>query len=221
MLEETLKNTPLKETKYVHQKDEWANTITHGIGFLLSAVGLVFLLQTPLGEGNYWKLFAFTVYGLSLITLYLTSTLYHNSRNPRLKQIFRLLDHCAIYLLIAGSYTPFTLISLEGIWGWTLFGMIWSLAFTGILFKIFFIHRFEYLSTAIYLIMGWLIVIAIEPLVNSLSTEGLYWIVAGGLSYTTGVIFFLLDRKPFFHAIWHLFVMCGSTCHYFAISLHV
>lgn len=201
--------------------DEWANTVTHGIGFILSIIGLFFLVRIPYVEGNYWKLFAFTVYGTSLIALYLTSTLYHSTDNIHLKNLFRLLDHCAIYLLIAGSYTPFTLITLQGIWGWALFGSIWTLALTGIVFKIFFIHRFEYLSTAIYLIMGWLVVIAIEPLVNSLSTDGIYWVVAGGLSYTAGVVFFLLDKRPFFHAIWHLFVMGGSTCHYLAIYLHV
>ncbi|MBA3722001.1 MAG: hemolysin III family protein [Parachlamydiaceae bacterium] len=200
--------------------DEWANSLTHGIGFVLSLVGFMFLLQSPMMEGNHWKLFSFTIYGFSLVLLYGASTFYHACKNRQLKHALRLLDHCAIYILIAGSYTPFTLVSMQGFWGWTLFALVWMIAIVGIIFKCFYIGRFVRLSTCLYLAMGWLIVIAIEPLMNSLSFEGLCWIAAGGLFYTSGIIFFLLDAKRFFHAIWHLFVLGGSVCHFFAVLLH-
>ena len=204
-----------------HKRNELANSLTHGLGCLLSIIGFFFLLQIPLAEGNSWKLLAFGVYGLSLITLYSASTLYHSFQNKRLKHIFHVMDHCAIYLLIAGSYTPFTLIPLHGFWGWTLFGIIWTLATIGIIFKILFIHRFRILSTIIYMVMGWLVLIAAEPLSANLSIQGIYWLITGGISYTIGVFFFVLDRIPFFHAIWHLFVIGGSVCHYFAICFHI
>lgn len=201
--------------------DEWANALTHGLGLFLSLIGFFFLIQIPLNNNDHWKLFSFTIYGMSLIILYGASTLYHSFRNKRLKYLFRLIDHCAIYLLIAGSYTPFMLISLKGPWGWTLFTIVWLLAILGIIFKLFFIGRFNRISTAFYLLMGWLAVIAIEPLINNLPLEALYWILAGGLCYTAGVIFFALDRFPFYHAVWHLFVLGGSACHYLAVCFYV
>ncbi|CUI16369.1 Hemolysin III [Candidatus Protochlamydia naegleriophila] len=201
--------------------DEWANSLTHGIGFILSLIGFFFLIAVPLENGDYWKLLNFTIYGSSLVLLYLASTLYHFFKKPHLKKLFRKVDHCAIYLLIAGSYTPFTMIPLHGFWGWLLFGLVWGMACLGVIFKAFFIHRFKKISTWIYLGMGWLVIIAIEPLINSVSQEGLYWLFAGGLSYSCGVIFYALDKKRFFHAIWHLFVMGGSLCHYLAIMFHL
>lgn len=201
--------------------DEWANCLTHGFGLLLSFIGLFILLITPMQNGDHLKMICLGVYGLSLILLYAASTLYHTVRSPRIKGIFRTIDHCAIYLLIAGSYTPFTLLILGGVWGWTLFAIVWGLALIGITFKIFFSHRFKLLSTSIYLLMGWLVVIATEPLLNSLHVAGLYWLFAGGLFYTAGVIFYVLDKRRFFHAIWHLFVLGGSLCHYLAILFYV
>lgn len=201
--------------------DEWANSVTHGLGFILSFIGLIFLTLTPFYEGDYWKLLSYGIYSVSLLLLYAASTLYHAVRSPVLKRFLRTVDHCAIYLLIAGSYTPFTMLVLEGVWGWTLFGIVWSLACLGILFKVFFRHRFKVLSTAIYLFMGWLIVIAVEPLSSRLHSGGLYWLMAGGLSYTLGVIFYILDKRRFFHAIWHLFVLNGSVCHYLAVFLYL
>lgn len=202
-------------------EDDWANSLTHGFGLLLSLIGFVFLIQIPAIEENSWKFFSFVVYGLSLITLYATSTVYHGLRDEGYKRLFRLLDHCAIYLLIAGSYTPFSLIALQGFLGWALFCTIWLLAGAGIAFKIFFIGKFAKTSTAIYLIMGWLVVIVVEPLISALPSEALYLVAAGGFSYTFGVIFFVLDKRQFFHAIWHLFVMGGSICHYLAIRLYL
>lgn len=201
--------------------DEWANSLTHGIGLLLSVIGLVMLVMIPLQEGDHWKLMNFAVYGGSLVLLYTASTLYHAARRPFLKKLFRTLDHCAIYLLIAGSYTPFTLLLLKESWGWALFNIVWSLAGIGIIFKIFFTYRFKILSTLIYLVMGWMVVVAAEPLMSRLPYEGLFWLIMGGLCYTIGVIFFALDSRRFFHAIWHLFVMGGSACHYFAILFYL
>lgn len=201
--------------------DEWANSLTHGLGLALSIVGLIFLLTTPLAQENSQRLLSFGVYGLSLIALYAASTCYHAVRQPNLKKILRTVDHCAIYTLIAGSYTPFTLLILGEIWGWPLFCIVWSLAFIGVSCKIFFRHKYKVLSTSIYLFMGWLVVIAAEPLIRSFHYEGLCWLLAGGFSYTFGVIFYLKDKKRFYHMIWHLFVLGGSICHYLAILFYI
>lgn len=201
--------------------EERANCLTHGFGLILSFIGLFILLIAPIQNGEMGKAFYLGVYGSSLILLYLASTLYHGVRHPQIKQILRTIDHCAIYLLIAGSYTPFTMLILEGIWGWALFAAIWSLAFVGILFKIYFRHRFEFLSTLLYLVMGWLVIVAVEPMVIRFHPNGLYWLLAGGLSYTGGVIFYAMDTRRFFHAIWHLFVLAGSSCHYIAVLLYI
>lgn len=202
-------------------KDEWANSLTHGVGFIFSLIGFFYLIKIALEEGNMWKLAAFLIYGCSLVLLYAISTLYHSFKSIKLKSLFRLFDHCAIYILIAGSYTPITLLSLPTVWSWTIFSVIWSLAILGIVFKVFFIHRFETLSTLLYLFMGWLIVIAAEPILTHVQTEALYWLAGGGAAYTGGVIFFVFDKTRFFHAIWHIFVLGGSACHYFAFSLYL
>lgn len=218
-----LDNLPLEEgwAQGLLLKDEWANSLTHGIGLFLSIIGFIFLLIHPLQEGHHWRSLTFGIYGLSLILLYAASTFYHTIKNPKLKKTFRTIDHCAIYLMIAGSYTPVTLLLLQGVWGWTLFALIWALTFIGIIFKIFFKHRFPLFSVALYLGMGWLVVIAIKPLINHFHYEGLCWLIAGGLCYTSGIFFYLLDTRRFYHAIWHLFVLGGSTCHYFAIFLYL
>lgn len=201
--------------------DEWANCLTHSIGLILSLIGFIFLIHYPLQENDHWKLLNFSVYGTSLILLYAASSCYHGLPISKLKRLFQTLDHCAIYLLIAGSYTPFTMLVLGETWGWALFSLAWSLAGVGIILKTFFRHRFKIISTALYLLMGWLIVIAAEPLIERLHPVSLNWLIAGGLFYTTGVIFYVLDKRRFFHAIWHLFVLSGSACHYFAILLYL
>ena len=203
------------------QYEEIANTITHGIGVGLSIAGLVLLVVRAAIHGDAWQVTSFAIYGSSLILLYLASTLYHGFRSERVKRILRLLDHSAIYLLIAGTYTPFVLVTLRGPWGWTLFGIIWGLALLGVTFKLIFGHRYEMLSTVFYLLMGWVVIIAIKPLIAALPAAGLAWLVAGGLAYSLGVIFYVWEKLPYNHAIWHGFVLAGSFFHFFAVLLHV
>lgn len=200
---------------------ELANSITHGVGFALSIVGLVVLVAFAALHGSARHVVACSIYGSTLVILYLASTLYHSIYAPNVKYVFKVIDHIAIYLLIAGTYTPFTLISLQGAWGWTVFGVIWGLALLGILYKIIFIGRWKGVSVTIYLAMGWMCIIPIKPLLESLTTGGVIWLAAGGLAYTFGVIFYVWKRLPFHHAIWHLFVMAGSACHFFAIMFYV
>jgi len=167
-----------------------------------------------------WKLASFVVYGSSLVLLYTSSTLYHLVQRPRAKQLFRVLDHVSIYLLIAGTYTPFLLVGLRGVWGWTLFGIIWALALGGIAFKVFSRRRFHGvpISTATYLLMGWLGVLALPEIVKSVPPGALLWLLAGGAMYSAGVVFFSWERLRYHHAVWHLFVLAGSACHYVAIA---
>ena len=205
----------------LHTREELANAISHGIGIALGITGLVLLVVRAALYGDTWQVVSFSVYGTSLILLYLASTLYHGVQHQRAKEILRIFDHAAIYLLIAGSYTPFLLVSLRGPWGWSLFGVIWGLAVTGIIFKLIFGPKYEIVSTIFYLLMGWVVVIAIKPLIAALPPAGLAWLIAGGLAYTLGVIFFAWEKLPFHHAIWHGFVLLGSIFHFFAIFLHV
>lgn len=197
--------------------EEIANSITHGIGAGLSIAGLVVLLVLALPSGDAWRILSFSIYGASLVLVYLSSTLYHGFQRPRLKRLFQIFDHSAIYLLIAGTYTPFLLISLRGAWGWTFMAVIWGLALLGVLFKAFFIERYQRVSALGYLLMGWLVVIAAEQLLKNLSTPTLVWITAGGGAYTLGMLFLAWRRLPFSHTIWHLFVLGGSLCHYLAV----
>jgi hemolysin III len=210
-----------KEPYKPSKGEEIANSITHGIGVGLSIAGLTILVVFASIRGDVWRIVSFSVYGACLTILYTASTLYHSFRSEKVKRFFQILDHASIYLLIAGTYTPFTLVLLRGGWGWSLFGVIWGLAFLGIVFKIFFINRFEILSTLVYLLMGWLIVIAFKPAIDNIPIGGLYWLLAGGLSYSLGVVFFLWERIKYHHAIWHLFVLGGSICHFFAILFYV
>jgi len=198
--------------------EEIANSITHGIGTGLSIAGTSVLVVMASLYGDVWQVVSFSIYGAALILLYLASTLYHSFQNPKTKRIFKIIDHSSIYLLIAGTYTPFMLVSIRGAWGWSLFGIIWGLAFAGIMFKAFFIGRFKKLSTLVYLLMGWLIVIAFKPMLDSVPTGGLIWLAAGGFSYTFGVIFYAWHSLKYSHAIWHLFVLGGSICHYFRFT---
>lgn len=201
--------------------EEFANSLTHGLGLLASVVALPVLIVAAVRRDDPWQVVGGALFGVTLILLYLTSTLYHALPGERAKRLMRTLDHSAIYLLIAGTYTPFTLGVLRGPWGWTLLGIIWALALVGVVAKFTIGFRYPRLSTALYVAMGWLVIVAIQPLVASLTSAGLGWLVAGGLCYTGGVVFFLADRRlRYAHAVWHLFVMAGSTCHFFAVLLH-
>lgn len=202
-------------------REEIANAITHGIGAILSVVALVFLIVNATKFGNFWHIISFSVYGTTLVLLYLFSTLLHSFQQQKIKRVFEILDHTAIYLLIAGTYTPFLLVTLHGPLGWTLFGIVWGLALVGIVFKAFFVKRFIVLSTLFYLLMGWIIIFAIKPLYESLPFYGMFWLVLGGILYTLGTIFYIWRRIPYHHAIWHVFVLFGSASHFFAIMFYV
>jgi hemolysin III len=210
-----------KETYAPSAGEELASAITHGLGALLSIAGLVLLVVFASLEGNAWHIVSFSIFGTCLVLLYTASTLYHSFRSARVKHVFRIMDHAAIYLLIAGTYTPFTLTLLRGGWGWSLFGVIWGLCIAGIVFKVFFIKRFNVLSTIVYLLMGWMIVVAAKPLLEHLPAGGLYWLLAGGVAYSLGTVFYLWEKLPFHHAVWHLFVLTGSICHFFAVLLYL
>jgi hemolysin III len=197
--------------------DELANAGTHAIGVALALAGLAVLVTVASWHGSPRQIVSYSIYGASLVLLYAVSTAYHGVSAPRAKRILRTLDHAAIYLLIAGTYTPFALISLRGAWGWSLLGIIWGLAATGVVFKVFFTGRFPITSTVVYLAMGWLALIAVRQLFTHVPMEGLILLFAGGLCYTLGILFFALDHKRFHHAIWHVFVLAGSVCHFFAV----
>jgi hemolysin III len=202
-------------------RGERMNSITHLAGTCLSLAGFVVLIVFAGKQGDPWKIVSFSIYGITLVVLYLFSTLYHSIRGTS-KKIFQKIDHSAIYLLIAGSYTPFALVTLRGAWGWSIFGVIWGLALFGILQEALLAPGRRILSVVIYLLMGWLAIVVIRPLARALPGAGMAWLVAGGIFYTVGVIFFALDKKiSFGHEIFHLFVLAGSTCHYFTILLYV
>ena len=198
--------------------EEIANSISHAIGLILALIGTPFLIAHAYRHDETAFVVGVSIFCATMIILYLGSTLYHALPVGKAKRIFRRIEHSAIYLLIAGTYTPFTFGVLKGIWGWTLFGIVWGLAFFGIALKIFQKQHHLILSTVLYLLMGWVIVIDINPLMANLPTEGLLWLLAGGLSYTVGVAFFATDSKlKYGHFIWHLFVVGGTTCHFFAV----
>lgn len=197
------------------------NSISHLIGVLLAATGAMVLIFVAARLGDPWKIVSFSIYGAMLLTLYVTSTLYHSVRG-RAKDVMRKLDHCAIYLLIAGSYTPFTLVSLRGPWGWSLFGTIWGLALLGVVQELWLAKGARILSLVIYVLMGWLALVAIVPLISALSWGGFAWLATGGLLYTVGIIFYATDEKlRHGHGVWHLFVLGGSAAHYFTVLLYV
>ena len=206
----------LKPVTYT-RGEEIANSLTHGLGLVLSIAGLSVLVTFGALHGDAWTVVGCAVFGASLVLLYAASTLYHALRAPRVKWWLRVLDHGAIFLLIAGTYTPFLLVSLRGPWGWSLFGVIWVLAVAGIVLKLFFTGRFRLLSTLIYLFMGWLALAAFKPLVEVLPHGSLVMLLAGGVAYTAGTLFYMWKRLPYHHAVWHLFVLAGSVCHFFAV----
>ena len=201
--------------------EEIAHSITHGIGAGLSIAGLIVLVILAARRGDVYQIVSFSIYGASLIIMYLASTLYHSFQRPRLKQVFKIIDHAAIYLLIAGTYTPFLLVGIRGRLGWTLLVIIWGMAALGVSFKALFIHRFEKLSVLGYILMGWLSVAMMKELWINIPVGGVIWLAAGGMAYTVGVIFYALKKIPYMHAVWHLFVMGGSLCHYFAVLLYL
>lgn len=184
-------------------------------------VGFGVLVKLVLHEPDVWRQTSFMIYGVSVVLLFAASTLYHASLKPSTKKILRIVDHIAIYLLIAGTYTPFLLLPLRGTWGWVLFSTIWGLAILGACFKLWFTGKFRRLSTAIYLGMGWLAILAIKPMIESVPTGSLLWLLAGGLFYTLGVFFYNWKSLPYNHAFWHLFVLAGSACHFLSISLYL
>ena len=199
---------------------ELANALTHGIGAMVALVAGLVLVALAATRGDGWQLLGASVFATCLFLLYLASTLYHSAVEPLTKSRLKVFDHCAIYLLIAGTYTPFTLVGLRGELGWQLFAGIWTLALAGVCFKLFFTGRFKRLSTAIYIAMGWAAIIAIRPLLDAVDTATLGWLLAGGLAYTGGTVFYLGSSR-YSHAVWHVFCVIGSTCHYVAVLRHV
>ena len=202
----------------LHLRAEFLNALTHGVGALLSLIGGVTLITMASLWGSKWQLISAIVFSLSLIGLYTSSTLYHSTHEPKAKGRLQILDHCMIYVLIAGSYTPFTLIAMREDGGWLIFGITWTLALIGIIFKLFYTGRFEVLSTLIYLGMGWLVIFAAGPMLRNVGTVELIWLGIGGFFYSFGTIFYLMDRIKHNHAIWHGFVLAGSASHFIAIS---
>lgn len=218
---EIMQNAETLVERSYHLGEEIANSVTHGIGALLSVAGLTLMLMLAVTEHDATRIASSIIYGSTLILLFLLSTLYHSFKHHSVKEIFQTLDHCAIYLLIAGTYTPFLLISLKGAWGYSLMAVIWGLAVFGIVFKLCCRERFPKISLITYLLMGWLIVIAATEMIARVPLGGLVLLAVGGLVYTIGTIFYAWDRMPYNHAVWHLFVLGGSICHFFAIYSYV
>ncbi|MBB6635187.1 PAQR family membrane homeostasis protein TrhA [Cohnella thailandensis] len=207
---------------YVYsRKEEVANAVTHGLGAALSIAGLTLLIVFASLKGTAWHVTSFTVYGVTMLMLYVASTLVHSFREGKVKDLFETFDHSCIYLFIAGTYTPIMLTVLRSPLGWTLFGIVWGIAVAGIVFKAFFTKRFLYLSTLFYVLMGWMVVFAWGPLQNAMSPTGLNLLIAGGVLYTLGTIFYVWRAFPYHHAVWHLFVLAGSVVHFFAILLYL
>ncbi len=203
---------------YYSTAEETAHAVTHGVGCLAAVVGLVVLVMQASGRGEVWDVVGAAIFGATLVLLYLASTLYHAATDPRAKGVLKRIDHGAIYLLIAGTYTPICLGPLRGPWGWSLFGVAWGLGIAGAVIDVTTNRRFKWLSITIYLLMGWMVVTALRPMLANLDRETLLWIAGGGFFYTGGVVFYLWKRLPWHHAIWHVFVLFGSACHWVAIQ---
>jgi hemolysin III len=211
---------PSKEGFYP-PAEEMANIISHGIGVLLSIAALVMLVTRASLYGDTWHVVSFSIFGASLILLYVASTIYHSVKSPALRKRLRVMDHASIYVLIAGTYTPFALVTLKGPVGWWIFGISWGLALAGIVLKLFFTGKFKQISTLMYVILGWIIIFAIQPLMENLSTEGLLWLLAGGVAYTVGAALYSIKRIRFNHAIFHMFVLAGSASHFVSVFYFV
>lgn len=201
--------------------EEISHSVSHGIGAALSIAGLVISVVMAAGTGSATKVVSFAIFGTSMILLYTASTLYHAFTHKKTKQVFQYADHIAIFVLIAGTYTPIALILLGGAWGWTLFGLSWGLAVAGIVYEVVFMNKYKWISISIYLAMGWLVVVAIKPLMEVMPFGLFMWILAGGLCYTLGSIFYLIEKIKFFHFIWHLFVIAGTICHFFGLIFYL
>jgi hemolysin III len=203
------------------RREEVANAVTHGIGAALSVAALVLLIVFSSMKGTAWHVVSFTIYGITMLMLYTNSTLVHALKEGKAKDLFEFFDHSSIYLFIAGTYTPFLFVAVRGTLGWTLFGIIWGIALAGVIFKAFFTKKFLFMSTIFYIAMGWLIVTAWQPLVAVIPTGGIVLLVAGGLMYTLGTLFYVWRGFPYHHAIWHLFVLAGSILHFFAVIVYL
>jgi hemolysin III len=217
--------TPHTNLAEFHLGDILANAITHGVGAALAIAGAIYLIVAST-RGSAWDIVSCSIFGATLVLVYLCSTLYHSLVRTSARHVFQILDHSSIYLLIAGTYTPFTLVSLRGPLGWSIFGVEWSLAVAGVLSKSIAMERFKQgrlaiLSAVVYLLQGWFIIFAVRPLIHAIGWHGIAWMGAGGLAYTLGIVFFALDSRRYFHAAWHIFVLAGSIAHYFAILLYV
>ncbi|EFU40161.1 channel protein, hemolysin III family [Paenibacillus vortex V453] len=213
---------PVMANTYTYpRREEIANAITHGIGAALSVAALVLLIVFSSLKGTAWHIVSFTIYGSTMLLLYLSSTLVHGLRDGKAKDFFEFMDHSSIYLFIAGTYTPFLLVAIRGTLGWSLFGIVWGVALFGVIFKAFFVKKFLFLSTIFYIAMGWLIVIAWNPLTAVVAPQGMNLLALGGVLYTLGTIFYVWRGFPYHHAIWHLFVLAGSILHFFAILIYL
>lgn len=210
-----------KGIKSYSPAEENINIITHAVGFIFSIAALVLLVTRASLHGNIWHVASFSIFGSSLLILYAASTVYHSAKTPETRNRFKILDHASIYVLIAGTYTPYTLITLNGATGWVIFGISWAMALTGIVLKLFFTGRYNLLSTIMYISMGWVIVFAIKPLIHHLPLKGIFWLFAGGISYTMGAILYSIDKIKFNHAIFHVFVLFGSFCHFMSVFFYV
>ncbi len=202
-------------------REEIVNAATHGLGIIMAIGAGAVLITLAVVYAGAREVVSVSVFVAALVLLYTASTLYHSARRPELRARLKILDHCAIFLLIAGTYTPFTIAAIRGGWGWSLFGVVWTLALFGIFFKLFYTGRFRFLSTATYIGMGWLIVIGFAPLSQALTPTALFWLVTGGVVYTAGTLFYHFERLPYSHAVWHLFVLGGSICHFTAVTAQV
>jgi len=201
--------------------EEKINIISHAIGLISSIAALVLLVARASLHGNVWHIVSFGIFGASLITLYAASTFYHCAKRSALRKRLKIFDHASIYILIAGTYTPFTLVTLKGTIGWVIFGISWGLALAGVILKLFFTGKYDIISTIMYVFMGWIIVFAIKPLINNLPADGLLWLFAGGISYTVGAITYSIPKIKFNHSIFHMFVLMGSLCHFMSVFFYV
>ncbi|MFK5983461.1 MAG: hemolysin III family protein [Flavobacteriaceae bacterium] len=212
---------PKKDPKSYEPLEEKLNVYSHGLGLLLSITALVLLAVKASIDGSPWRIVSFSIFGVSLIVLYTASTFFHNAKAPKLRKRLNIFDHASIYVLIAGSYTPFTLVTLNGTLGWILFGISWGIALAGVILKLFYTGKYEKASTIAYVLMGWMIVFAIKPLTANLPSEGMFWLVSGGISYTVGAVLYSINKLKFNHFIFHLFVLGGSFCHFMAVYFYV
>ena len=210
-----------KHITYYDLSEEKINILTHAIGLLLSIAALVLLIIHASSNGSARHIVSFTIFGASMILLYSASTLYHYSQTPNLRRKLNILDHASIYVLIAGTYTPFTLVTLKGALGWTIFGITWGIALIGIFLKLFYTGKYDKISTIAYVAMGWIIIFAVKPLIENLPLNGLYWLLAGGIFYTIGAVLYSIKKVKFNHAIFHIFVLLGSFSHFMAIYFYV